>query len=76
MTQKGDLTSITRHGLNRAEYGPIRKESFEKTVEILLEVGIFIERDELKGISENILLGELTNVGTGNFDLLIDFNAF
>ena len=25
MTQKGNLTSITRHGLNRAEYGPIRK---------------------------------------------------
>jgi DNA-directed RNA polymerase II subunit RPB1 len=76
MTQKGNLTSITRHGLNRAEYGPIRKASFEETVEILLEAGIFSERDELKGISENILLGKLTNVGTGNFDLLIDFNAF
>ena len=76
MTQKGNLTSITRHGLNRAEYGPIRKASFEETVEILLEAGIFSERDDLKGISENILLGKLTNVGTGNFDLLIDFNAF
>jgi DNA-directed RNA polymerase II subunit RPB1 len=76
MTQKGNLTSITRHGLNRAEYGPIRKASFEETVEILLEAGIFSEKDELKGISENILLGKLTNVGTGNFDLLIDFNAF
>ena len=76
MTQKGNLTSITRHGLNRAEYGPIRKASFEETVEILLEAGLFSEKDELKGISENILLGKLTNVGTGNFDLLIDFNAF
>ena len=76
MTQKGILTSITRHGLNRSEYGPIRKASFEETVEILLEAGIFSEKDELKGISENILLGKLTNVGTGFFDLLIDFNAF
>jgi len=76
MTQKGFLTSITRHGLNRSEYGPIRKASFEETVEILLEAGIFSEKDELKGISENVLLGKLTNIGTGYFDLLIDFNAF
>ena len=76
MTQKGILTSITRHGLNKSEYGPIRKASFEETVEILLEAGIFSEKDELKGISENILLGKLTNVGTGFFELLIDFNAF
>jgi DNA-directed RNA polymerase II subunit RPB1 len=76
MTQKGYLTSITRHGLNRNEYGPIRKASFEETVEILLDAGIFSEKDELKGISENILLGKLTNVGTGYFDLLIDFKAF
>jgi DNA-directed RNA polymerase II subunit RPB1 len=76
MTQKGFLTSITRHGLNRSEYGPIRKASFEETVEILLEAGIFSEKDELKGISENILLGKLTQVGTGYFDLLIDFKAF
>ena len=65
MTQKGYLTSITRHGLNRNEYGPIRKASFEETVEILLDAGIFSEKDELKGISENILLGKLTHVGTG-----------
>ena len=76
MTQRGILTSITRHGLNKSEYGPIRKASFEETVEILLEAGIFSQKDELKGISENILLGKLTNVGTGFFDLLIDFNAF
>ena len=39
MTQRGFLTSITRHGLNRGEYGPIRKATFEETVEILLEAG-------------------------------------
>ena len=65
MTQKGFLTSITRHGLNKTESGPIRKATFEETVEILLEAGMYSEKDELKGISENILLGKLTNVGTG-----------
>jgi len=76
MTQRGYLTSITRHGLNRGEYGPIRKATFEETVEILLEAGIFAEKDELKGISENVLLGKLTKIGTGSFDLLVDINSF
>ena len=76
MTQRGYLTSITRHGLNRGEYGPIRKATFEETVEILLEAGIFSERDDLKGISENVLLGKLTKIGTGCFDLLLDINSF
>ena len=76
MTQRGILTSITRHGLNRSEYGPIRKATFEETVEILLEAGIFAEKDDLKGISENVLLGKLTKIGTGSFNLLVDIDAF
>ena len=70
ITQRGVLTSITRHDLNRGEYGPIRKATFEETVETLLEAGVFAEKDELKGISENVLLGKLTKIGTGSFDLL------
>ena len=73
MTQRGILTSITRHGLNRSEYGPIRKATFEETVEILLEAGIFAEKDDLKGISENVLLGKLTKIGTGSFNLLVEW---
>jgi DNA-directed RNA polymerase II subunit RPB1 len=50
--------SITRHGINRvASCGPLRKCSFEETVEILLEGAIFSERDSLKGITENVILG-------------------
>lgn len=72
MTQKGFLTSITRHGLNRAGNSPIRKCSFEETVDILLEAGVFSEKDNLLGISENVLVGQLAPLGTGCFDLLID----
>ena len=74
MTQRGFLTSITRHGLNRAELGPIRKSSFEETVEILLEAGLYGERDTLKGITENVLVGQLAPLGTGCFDLLLDLD--
>ena len=75
MTQRGILTSITRHGLNRADLGPIRKCSFEETVEILLEAGLFGEKDNLLGITESVLVGQLPPLGTGAFDLLLDLNA-
>lgn len=47
MTQRGTLTSITRHGINWGEIGPLRKCSFEETVEILLEAAAFSESDTL-----------------------------
>jgi DNA-directed RNA polymerase II subunit RPB1 len=74
MTQRGLLTAITRHGLNRVELGPLRKCSFEETVEILLEAGLFAETDHLTGITENIMVGQLAPFGTGSFDLLIDMS--
>ena len=72
MTQKGYLTSFTRYGLNKGGFGPIRKATFEETGKILLEAGVFSEKDKLKGVSENILIGNLCRLGTGSFDLLLD----
>ena len=72
MTHRGVLTAITRHGINRAELGPLRKCSFEETVEILLEAGLFSETDNLTGVSENIMVGQLAPLGTGSFDLILD----
>jgi DNA-directed RNA polymerase II subunit RPB1 len=57
MTQRGILTSITRHGINRVDTGPLRKCSFEETVEILYEAAVFSEIDKLSGITENIIMG-------------------
>ena len=72
MTQRGILTSITRHGINRVDTGPLRKCSFEETVEILYEAAVFAETDTLSGITENIIMGQLAPYGTGCFDLVID----
>ena len=73
MTQRGKLTSITRHGINRLDTcGPLRKCSFEETVEILLEGAMFAEKDLLSGISENIILGQLGPFGSGCFGITLD----
>ena len=72
MTQRGILTSITRHGINRVDTGPLRKCSFEETVEILYEAAFYAETDFLTGITENIIMGQLAPYGTGCFDLVVD----
>lgn len=64
--------SIARHGINRIDSGAIRKSSFEETVEILLEAAVYSEDDALTGITENIVMGQLTPMGTGSFALMVD----
>jgi DNA-directed RNA polymerase II subunit RPB1 len=72
MTQQGTIMPITRHGINRGERSSIMRCSFEETVEILMEAAAFAEADQLKGVSENVLLGKLIPGGTGEFDLLLN----
>jgi len=72
MCQRGKLTSITRHGINRMDTGPLRKCSFEETVEILLEASVFNEVDPLRGITECIMMGKTAPLGTGSFDVVLD----
>eukprot|EP00698_Gefionella_okellyi_P018051 TRINITY_DN5380_c0_g1_i1.p1 TRINITY_DN5380_c0_g1~~TRINITY_DN5380_c0_g1_i1.p1 ORF type:complete len:1783 (+),score=341.44 TRINITY_DN5380_c0_g1_i1:59-5407(+) len=72
MTYRGHLMAITRHGINRVETGPLMRCSFEESVEILLEAAVFSETDHLKGVTDNIMLGQLCPLGTGNFKLFLN----
>jgi DNA-directed RNA polymerase II subunit RPB1 len=71
MTHRGKLMSITRHGINKTEVGPITKCSFEETIEILYQAAAFGVCDNLKGISAGILVGQLPFLGTGKIDLYL-----
>ena len=72
MTYKGMLMSITRHGINRTETGVLMRCSFEETVNIITDAAVFGERDHLKGITENIVMGKHSKIGTGLVDILVD----
>ncbi|KAI8353137.1 hypothetical protein B0O80DRAFT_403006 [Mortierella sp. GBAus27b] len=72
MTHRGHLMAITRHGINRAETGALMRCSFEETVEILMEAAAVGELDDCRGVAENIMLGQLAPLGTGEFDLMLD----
>ncbi|KAJ3342246.1 DNA-directed RNA polymerase II subunit rpb1 [Entophlyctis luteolus] len=72
MCQNGRLMSITRHGINRTDAGVLARCSFEETVELLFESAGVGEMDDCKGVSENVILGQLAEIGTGSFEVLLD----
>jgi DNA-directed RNA polymerase II subunit RPB1 len=72
MTSRGHLMAVTRHGINRADTGALMRCSFEETVEILLEAAACGELDDCRGISENVMLGQLAPLGTGELEVLLD----
>ncbi|MCO5588461.1 hypothetical protein L7F22_042417 [Adiantum nelumboides] len=72
MTYRGHLMAITRHGINRNDTGPMMRCSFEETVDILLDAAAFSEADHLRGVTENIMLGQLAPIGTGDHGLLLN----
>ncbi|KAK9479720.1 hypothetical protein V1514DRAFT_350949 [Lipomyces japonicus] len=76
MTSRGHLMAISRHGINRSDTGAFMRCSFEETVEILLEAAVAAELDDCRGVSENIMLGQLAPLGTGQFDLMLDEKMF
>ena len=75
MTNKGNLMSIDRHGINRADIGPLAKSSFEETTDMLVKASIFGEYDKINGVSANIMLGQLAPCGTGDTEVLFDLDA-
>jgi len=73
MCYRGVLMQIERHGLNRnPEIGPIAKASFEEVMTILTQAAVFGERENMKGVSSNILAGQFCKAGTNVFEILID----
>uniref|UniRef100_A0A0D9XW28 DNA-directed RNA polymerase subunit n=1 Tax=Leersia perrieri TaxID=77586 RepID=A0A0D9XW28_9ORYZ len=72
MTYRGHLMAITRHGINRNDTGPLMRCSFEETVDILLNAAVYAESDYLRGVTENIMLGQLAPIGTGGCTLYLN----
>ncbi|PKU64515.1 DNA-directed RNA polymerase II subunit RPB1 [Dendrobium catenatum] len=51
---------------------PMMRCSFEETVDILLDAAVFAEADHLRGVTENIMLGQLAPIGTGGCALYLN----
>lgn len=41
--------------------------SFEETVDVLMDAASHAEVDPMRGVSENIIMGQLPRMGTGQY---------
>ena len=58
MTNEGDIRAIGRHGISGKKSGRPDPAAFEITAAHLLKAAITGEVDELKGVAENIIVGD------------------
>jgi len=69
MTAKGYIQQIGRHGIAGAKSSVLARAAFEITVPTLAEAAVKGEAEELKGVTENVIVGLPIPVGTGMIDL-------
>jgi len=69
MTSKGYIQQIGRHGIAGAKSSVLARAAFEITVPTLAEAAVKGEAEELKGVTENVIVGLPIPVGTGMIDL-------
>ena len=64
MTNSGDLTPLTRHGIRQVDASPLKRSTFEEVVDVFNQAACFNEIDPLEGVSESIVAGVPPRVGT------------
>ena len=72
MTADGTIRQIGRHGISGSKNSALARAAFEVTVNHLLGAGITGTKDPLRGITENVILGQLIPLGSGSVDLLMN----
>ncbi len=69
MTATGDVRQIGRHGISGEKASVLARAAFEITVPNIIEAAIKGESDPLRGVTENVIVGQSIPIGTGLVDL-------
>jgi DNA-directed RNA polymerase subunit A" len=70
MTLDGEVKQIGRHGISGEKASVLSRAAFEVTVNHLLDAAVAGEVDELTGVTENVIVGQPIQLGTGDVELL------
>jgi DNA-directed RNA polymerase subunit A" len=71
MTLTGRVRQIGRHGISGEKASVLARAAFEVTTKHLLEAGIKGEEDPLRGVIENVVVGQLIPIGSGMVELRV-----
>lgn len=73
MTFEGNVEAIGRHGIAGKKASVLARAAFEITSKHLLQAGLLGESDELRGVAENIIVGQPITLGTGAVNLIYKY---
>ena len=71
MSCDGEVKQIGRHGISGEKASILSRAAFEVTTKHLLQAAMVGEVDELQGITENVLIGQVVPLGTGSIDIVM-----
>ncbi len=71
MTNTGGIQQIGRHGISGKKSSVLARAAFELTIQHLVNAAIKGETDPLKGVIENIIVGQSMPLGTGSVELFM-----
>jgi len=69
MTATGDVRQIGRHGISGKKASVLARAAFEITVPNIVAAAIKGDSDPLRGVTENVIVGQSIPIGTGLVDL-------
>ncbi|UCH57740.1 MAG: DNA-directed RNA polymerase subunit A' [Candidatus Bathyarchaeota archaeon] len=75
MTNSGEIEQIGRHGISGKKSSVLARAAFELTIQHLVNAAIKGETDPLKGVIENIIVGQSMPLGTGCVELFMSMGG-
>ncbi len=75
MCYSGSIQSIGRHGISGSKSSVFARAAFEVTVNQLLDAGLYGEEERLLGIPENVIVGQISPIGSGRVAVMFDLDA-
>jgi DNA-directed RNA polymerase subunit A" len=70
MSLDGEVKQIGRHGISGEKASVLSRAAFEVTVNHLLDAAVAGEVDDLIGVTENVIVGQPIQLGTGDVELV------
>lgn len=70
MTCDGEVKQIGRHGVSGEKASVLARAAFEVTVNHILDAAVRGDVDDLRGVTENVIVGQPIQLGTGDVQLV------
>ena len=70
MTVDGEVKQIGRHGVSGEKASVLARAAFEVTVNHILDAAVRGDVDDLRGVTENVIVGQPIRLGTGAVELV------